>query len=202
MHRSRPLAVARSNCFACCGHHQQAGNTRVRGSRGSKSKSKPKYTGPKRPVSSYLYFCKEARPTLAQDSPELKGTEVAVKLGQLWRELDKVGKAPYVELAAKDRERFETERKAFRETEVHSLLCDADDCSDVAWPSNKGKCLTHRPSKAPLPGCKACKKLPAWPKNYGFCLLHRTPGIPAAQLPLGASTASSLNIAKAARLVK
>lgn len=65
---------------------------------------------PTRPLSSYMYYCKdhrnEALKTLPENSPT---TEVSKKLGEMWRSLPAKKKVKYEKQAQKDKERYQAE---------------------------------------------------------------------------------------------
>ena len=66
---------------------------------------------PKRPKSSYLFFCDKARPNLMQkmtkNDTKINLGEIEKQLGKKWKKLNKEDKLPYVELSKKDKMRFE-----------------------------------------------------------------------------------------------
>lgn len=66
---------------------------------------------PKRPKSSYLFFCDKARPNLMQkmtkNDTKINLGEIAKQLGKKWKKLNEEDKLPYVELSKKDKMRFE-----------------------------------------------------------------------------------------------
>ena len=64
---------------------------------------------PKRPPSSYLLFCSEKRPTVAQPGKALG--DVAKELASIWAQTDEDDRAPYEKKAAEAKERY-SEAKA------------------------------------------------------------------------------------------
>ena len=83
-----------------------------------KSKAKPKKptkdpNAPKRALSSFLAFSGELRPKINAEMPELKLTEVATELGRRWKALSDGEKQPYVDMAKKDKERYEAEMEHY-----------------------------------------------------------------------------------------
>jgi hypothetical protein len=78
----------------------------------ARKKNKDK-NAPKRGASPYFLFTKEARPKLAAEFPDLKITEIAVKLGQMWKALSEAEQKPYYELAAADKERYAKEMETY-----------------------------------------------------------------------------------------
>lgn len=80
------------------------------GTLAKKSRKGAKQTGPKRPMSAYLFFCKEKRAEIKEENPSMKATEVTSELGRLWyqvKETDEVEQ--YNELAKADKERYAAE---------------------------------------------------------------------------------------------
>lgn len=61
---------------------------------------------PKRPKSSYLFFCDEKRGEVKQTNPEMKATEISQKLGELWKGLSDKKKAKYVKQAETAKEEY------------------------------------------------------------------------------------------------
>ena len=50
-------------------------------------KRKKDPNAPKRPLSAYMYFCSNNRDQIKKNNPELKLTEVAMRLGQMWKDM-------------------------------------------------------------------------------------------------------------------
>lgn len=83
-----------------------------------KSKVKPKKptkdpNAPKKALSSFLAFSSELRPKITAEMPELKLTEVATELGRRWKALSDGEKQPFVDMAKKDKERYEAEMEQY-----------------------------------------------------------------------------------------
>ena len=75
-----------------------------------KSRKGRKTTGPKRPMSAYLYFCKEKRAEVKEENPNMKATEITSELGRLWHEVKETEEVEqYNELAKADRARYNAE---------------------------------------------------------------------------------------------
>lgn len=72
---------------------------------------------PKRPCSAFIFFCNDNRPKIQAKNPELKTTDITVKLGQMWREIKTKDKKKYDELAGKDKTRYEKEKAKFTDSE-------------------------------------------------------------------------------------
>jgi DNA topoisomerase I len=87
------------------------GSGASQGSKSSKSRSKAASmdrTRPKRPKSSYLFFCQEMRPQLSTKGRSL--AETSKELARLWAETE--NRKPYDDLAEVDRSRYEQEKSA------------------------------------------------------------------------------------------
>ena len=80
-----------------------------------KPKKRGRPRGPKKAMNSYLCFCKETRPKLKQDNPELKSNEAMIQCAKLWGELSTEAKGPYLEMAARDKLRHAAALVAFQQ---------------------------------------------------------------------------------------
>jgi len=67
----------------------------------------------KRNMTSYMFFSNHIRKELQTEFPDLAITELSKKTGERWKALDDEGKAPFVEQAATDKERFEKEKELY-----------------------------------------------------------------------------------------
>ncbi len=70
---------------------------------------------PKRPLSAYLYFCKEKRDKIKTKHPEWKLGEISKELGQAWKNLSEKEKNKYMDLHVNDKERYIEEYETFLE---------------------------------------------------------------------------------------
>jgi len=75
-----------------------------------RGRGKKERTGPKRPLTAYMLFCQDKRPEVKDSNPNMNGTEITTKLGELWKALSEKDKAPYVARQATDKSRYETEK--------------------------------------------------------------------------------------------
>ena len=57
--------------------------------------NKDKNTEKKKPLTGYLIFCKEQRPILKEENPDLKPREIVTMLGNLWKKKDQNFKDSY-----------------------------------------------------------------------------------------------------------
>jgi hypothetical protein len=70
---------------------------------------------PKRCKSAYLFFCNSVRNDIKQNNPELSNKDITKEMGRLWKNVktDKKEYKKYEELANKDRERYNREKKEY-----------------------------------------------------------------------------------------
>ena len=64
---------------------------------------------PKRPKSSYLFFCQEERANVVGENPDMKNTDIIRELGRRWKILDEDGRVPFIEQAGVDKARYDSE---------------------------------------------------------------------------------------------
>ena len=72
----------------------------------NKLKAKKDPLKPKRPKSSYLFFCDEMRPILMKETPKSNLSEISKKLGKLWQECDK---SKYLNKSIDDKDRYKSQ---------------------------------------------------------------------------------------------
>lgn len=77
-----------------------------------KKTKKAKESGPKRPTSAFFFFTQEQRPVLKQSNPELSGSEISSKLGEMWRGMTDEEKKPFQAKYEVDHERYVFEKNA------------------------------------------------------------------------------------------
>jgi hypothetical protein len=78
-------------------------------------KGKKERTGPKKPLSGYMWFCDKNREIIKQEMPELKGKDIPTELGRRWKLLTDKEKEPYLAQHAEDKVRYENEKEGFSE---------------------------------------------------------------------------------------
>jgi hypothetical protein len=66
-------------------------------------------TGPKKPLTAFMFFNMETRPKVVEENPGIAFGEVGKKLGAMWKTLSEDDKAPYAEKAIQDKKRYEKE---------------------------------------------------------------------------------------------
>lgn len=64
---------------------------------------------PKRPRSAYIFFCNDKRAEIKEKNPDMKMPDIARKLGEMWKGLKEKKKQPYLDEAAKDKARYDSE---------------------------------------------------------------------------------------------
>lgn len=76
---------------------------------------------PKKPLTSYIYYCNEHREKVRQDGKDAEGkllsvTEASKVLSVMWKKLTDKQKAKYEKLATTDRSRYEKEHTEYLQT--------------------------------------------------------------------------------------
>ncbi|ESK98285.1 nucleosome binding protein [Moniliophthora roreri MCA 2997] len=90
-----------------------------------KPKKDPK--APKRALSAYMFFSQDWRERIKAENPDASFGEVGKLLGAKWKELDDEEKKPYIEQAAKDKERAEGEKIAYDSGKKSAENSDKDE---------------------------------------------------------------------------
>ncbi|KAK4048425.1 Non-histone chromosomal protein 6 [Microbotryomycetes sp. JL201] len=80
------------------------------GSKAARTKKDP--NAPKRPLSAYMHFSQQNREQVKSDNPEASFGELGKLLGGKWKEMSDSEKKPYVDMAEKDKARYEKEKAA------------------------------------------------------------------------------------------
>jgi len=73
--------------------------------------------GPKRPLSAYMFFCKDKRAEVKQETGA-SFSELGKLLGGRWQKLSDEEKRPYEEQNEKDKKRYEAEKENFPDDEA------------------------------------------------------------------------------------
>lgn len=68
---------------------------------------------PKRPLSSFLYFCNDYRDTVRSDNPDLQMGGVMKELGKLWKDLDEENKIKFIKMAEIAKSQYEEQLEQF-----------------------------------------------------------------------------------------
>jgi len=80
--------------------------------KGTKRKKDP--NAPKRPLSSFMFFCQAKRQEMKDQNPSASFSELGKILGAAWKEVTAAEKKPYEKSNAKDKERYEAEKAAYK----------------------------------------------------------------------------------------
>ena len=105
-----------------------------------KKSNKKTPTGPKRGLSSYIFFCQENRAVVKSDEPDFDAKEVTRELGRRWSALSDTDKEPFIKLAEADKVRYEKEKEQ----------SDEDNEPEKIKPSPK-KTTKSKPEQEPAP---------------------------------------------------
>ncbi|KAG1667887.1 hypothetical protein FOA52_013647 [Chlamydomonas sp. UWO 241] len=68
---------------------------------------------PKRALGAYMFFCADKREAVKTEFPGLKVTEMASKMGSMWKEMDDAAKKPYQAKAEKDKIRYAKDMESY-----------------------------------------------------------------------------------------
>lgn len=88
---------------------------------GNVIEKKSKRSGPKRGLTSYIFFCKDQRAILKEEDPDLSTKDVTAELGKRWKALSEKDRKPYDKLASKDKARYEKEKASWVEPDGDSV---------------------------------------------------------------------------------
>ena len=72
---------------------------------------------PKRAKTSYMFFCAEKRKELSEKNPDLRMTQLSKLLGKLWKDTPANQKQKYIDLANKDKNRYQEDIEQYKEFE-------------------------------------------------------------------------------------
>jgi hypothetical protein len=80
---------------------------------GGKQKTARSPDHPKQPSNAYIFFTKAVRPSVVEANPGLSNTDIVSLMAKMWKETAEEDRTEYNELAAEDKERYESEMKVF-----------------------------------------------------------------------------------------
>lgn len=81
-------------------------------------KKKQKKEGPKRSLTSFLYYSMEKRPEIKERNPEMGIGDISKEIGVMWKAASSSEKEKFEEMAARDKERYNRELKEFQRTGI------------------------------------------------------------------------------------
>ena len=76
-------------------------------------KDKKDKDAPKRAISAFFYYQKERRDSLKKEQPNLDNKALISKMSEEWNKMKDSEKTKYNNLAAKNKERYEKEKKLY-----------------------------------------------------------------------------------------
>jgi hypothetical protein len=138
-------------------------------------KKKKERTGPKRPLSSYMFFCQDVRNNTKEKNPNMSGKEITSELGRLWKELTDEEKVPYQEQYQADKVRYEEEKAEMAPAETKAAAKPAKKSKKAAAKpaqttkkSKKSKKAAAKPEPSPKKKAKKAKAKKAAAKTPGY----------------------------------
>ena len=117
-----------------------------------KKRTKKDPNAPKGATSAYIFFSNTKRQEVREANPEIAGevTQIAKKLGEMWKSLSDEDKEPYVQMAEKDKARY-AEEKASYEADKDGGDAGAQVKVSPAKTIKKKKNDEEEPAKSPKP---------------------------------------------------
>ena len=79
----------------------------------SKVRIRPISVPPKKPMTAFMLYSMEVRPSIVKMQPELKFTEIPKVIGEKWQTLPSANKDKYQKLFEQDKLRYEKEKQQF-----------------------------------------------------------------------------------------
>ena len=80
-----------------------------------KRRAKKHPLAPKRPMSAFLKFSQQKRPSVKRENPDMANTDISALLGSYWRNASTAEKAPFVEEELLERAKYKEAIKKFRD---------------------------------------------------------------------------------------
>jgi len=77
----------------------------------AEKEAKEKAKGPKRALSSYMFYSADVRPQFKEEYPDAQLGDLSKLMGAKWKTLSKEEKSPYEKSAKEDKVRYEKEKK-------------------------------------------------------------------------------------------
>lgn len=96
----------------------------------TKTSNKKERTGPKKPLTAFIYFHMKNRPKVLEENPGMKFGEIAKTLGAKWKAMSDAEKLPYKNSAEEDLLRFKQETDKLTKVEVVPVVVVAEDDED------------------------------------------------------------------------
>jgi len=80
-----------------------------------KKRKQPDKPAPKRPCTPYMYFNKNNRAKIKEENPDKTAKDITKLLAATWKDLSEGEKKQFVDMAAKDKERYQNEMKEYED---------------------------------------------------------------------------------------
>ena len=90
---------------------QEEEKAKKRAEKQAEKEAKEKAKGPKRAVSSYMFYSSDVRPQFKEEYPDAQLGDLSKLMGAKWKTLSKEEKSPYEKSAKEDKVRYEKEKK-------------------------------------------------------------------------------------------
>lgn len=93
---------------------------------GKKRKKDP--AAPKRPITAFLYFSQQVRPTLQKRNPGIRVAEISQELGRRWRDMTEEDRQPYILYEQEAKRKWCAEKAKYQqEKEAQALLSEHEE---------------------------------------------------------------------------
>ena len=83
-------------------------------------------TGPKKPLTPFMYFNIATRPKVLEDHPGTSFGDIGKELGKRWKELNDTEKLPYQKQSEEDKKRYVHELEAMQEKTEEEVASEED----------------------------------------------------------------------------
>jgi len=93
-----------------------------KGPRGKKKKRSRDSAMPRQPISGYFRFLNDHREKVRAEQPHLSFSEIVKQLGSDWSTLPKEQKQKYLDAADKEKEQYNREMQAYKQTEAYRAV--------------------------------------------------------------------------------
>eukprot|EP01064_Diplonema_japonicum_P026978 TRINITY_DN3864_c2_g1_i1.p1 TRINITY_DN3864_c2_g1~~TRINITY_DN3864_c2_g1_i1.p1 ORF type:complete len:222 (+),score=115.89 TRINITY_DN3864_c2_g1_i1:70-666(+) len=110
------------------------------------AKGKKDPNAPKRPLSSYMLFCKDERENVKAENPDIKATEILKELGKKWSEASDSDKEKYTEMANEAKEQYKIDLQEYKDNKESS---DEDSEDEPKKTKGKRKAKAKKDPNAP-----------------------------------------------------
>ena len=129
-----------------------------------KKKKKKDPNAPKGSKNGYMFFMASQREELVKTNPTDGIGDIVKKVGALWSKLSDKEKAPYAEMAAKDKVRYEAAKTIYEQTEDFKKFAAASEEEKKKSKDTDGK-KKRKKKELKMVEIRPTKKLPQAPSN-------------------------------------